>query len=473
MKRLISLLLCVLLFCSITTAYADNSALNILGAQQNGDALDIILYAKSNSYFTADNLSVRLEETALPSKKLSSLSNSDYGTSWIVILEPAPSENVTNMSYTMVENLMKHLGAKDNLAVLNASTREMTSFVQDMPTIRGFVNEAAARAYDGGYVKLYDAISSALTTFKSDENLNPRKCLVIVSGCVDKESSCTFKELLQQSEESPVTTYTIGITRGLTDYSKAFETVRALSDNSPGGYAFSIENFSNTSGTEAASTILDNEKNNYVLTADCSGVKETLTGTLYVSLGELEASRPSVTVNSEGEPGPAPINNSVLDWVKEHMLVSVMGGVLFILLLVLLIVLIKRMRAASNLDMDSGGTVPVFDDDSEAGKTSVVRSKVSVELTKRNTGERFVGEIRDASIKAGLEAELRLAGDPAISRKHMEFIWQNGILYVQDINSSNGTYVNGERITGAVPLNQNDVIHAGESDFLVTWYSNS
>ena len=67
---------------------------------------------------------------------------------------------------------------------------------------------------------------------------------------------------------------------------------------------------------------------------------------------------------------------------------------------------------------------------------------------------------------------MALLGDPSISGEHMEFIWQNGCLYVQDTNSTNGTKVNGKDIKGAVALNQSDVIHAGKSDFRVNWRSN-
>lgn len=35
---------------------------------------------------------------------------------------------------------------------------------------------------------------------------------------------------------------------------------------------------------------------------------------------------------------------------------------------------------------------------------------------------------------------------PNISRRHAELIWQNNMLFIQDLGSSNGTFVNGQRI---------------------------
>ena len=525
MKRFISLLLCVLLLGFGSAAYAaGESALQILGYQQNDANLDIILYAKGSTILTPESFSARLDDTKLPVSKISALSSTEYGTSWIVVLEPAPNRSITDMDVSLVESLVNHLGPKDNLAVLDASTREMTSFVRDMPTIRAFVSAAAAQSYDGGYVRLYDAINSALSTFTTNTELNPRKCLLLVSSCVDTSSTCSFRELQRQADDSSVTFYTVGITRGISSYISAFDQLRVLSDAAPSGLAFALDSFPSSAGADAAVTILDNEDKCAVLSVDLSEVAAPTTGTLHISFNAQDASLAQVAVkeseavpppphehnwgddatcqhaetctvcgeeNPNGELAPhkddgtghcewcgeelAPqgIPEKILSWVKQNVIAAGMGGVLLILLIILLVVLIKRKRSkvVEIDDEDSSRTGPVVDE--YEGGTKPVRSKVTIELTKKDTGERFTGEITDATLKAGLESALKLSGDPAISRRHMEFIWQNGILYVQDINSKNGTYVNGEKINRAVALNQNDVIHAGESDFFVTWRSNS
>ncbi len=340
---------------------------------------------------------------------------------------------------------------------------------------------------------------------------------------------CSLKELVSTAKGAPVTVYTVGTTRGISSYTKAFEELRALSDATPSGCAFSVKTYPSSAGSDAAATILDNEKNCYVLSTDLSGVKEPLTGKLHVSLNNLDASMtpvkvtpPSVpphehvwgddatcqhprtcTVCGEEDPDgelmphqddgngkcvwcgePIPevetasadehaadekAEDNTMNWLKQNLIAVIMGAVLLLLLIVLVIVLAKRKKAA--VEEINGGTAPVVEEPS--AETAPVRGKVTVELTNKTTGERFSGVILDATLKAGLESALKLSGDAAISRRHMEFIWQNGILYVQDINSKNGTYVNGEKIKGAAALNQNDVIHAGESDFYVTWHSNS
>ncbi|MEO8394913.1 MAG: FHA domain-containing protein, partial [Chloroflexota bacterium] len=50
-----------------------------------------------------------------------------------------------------------------------------------------------------------------------------------------------------------------------------------------------------------------------------------------------------------------------------------------------------------------------------------------------------------------------------ISRQHMRFAWQDGAFWVEDLESSNGVWLNGTRIpsSGLQPLKEGDVIVAG------------
>lgn len=511
MKRFLSILLCVILLSTFTAAYAEeDSALQILTYQQNEDSLDILLYAKDNTYFSADNFSVKLGGTELPVNKLSALSSADYGTSWIVVVEPAAYASIEDMVSSLVDSLITRLGENDNLAVLDASTMEMTSFVRDTPTVRGFV-KSALEAH--GDVPLYDAIHSALSTFRSNDSINPRKCLLVVSGGVDKNSTYTISELRSEIEKSDVTVYTLGITRNVNTYKEAYKDLSSLSRASASGYTFAYDDFPTESGATAARKIQENEKNCYVLTADLSGLTEVSGDTITVELGGMIAKLDGIHIDPPvphehvwgddatcqhartcticgeedpageiapheygsdglciwcGQPAPAPTG---LDWVKENLILCVMALVLLLLLIVLLIVLIKR-KKRKQVDMD-GESVFLYDSaTTPVSKPSNAVGVVTVELINKASGAKFSGDIFDATLKAGRSAALKLEGDGAISREHMEFIWQNGILYVQDANATNGTMVNGREIHGAVPLHQSDVIHAGESDFIVTWRTN-
>ncbi len=51
--------------------------------------------------------------------------------------------------------------------------------------------------------------------------------------------------------------------------------------------------------------------------------------------------------------------------------------------------------------------------------------------------------------------------DPGVSRRHARVLENNGGVIVEDLGSSNGTYVNGERIAGPVELGAGDEVQIG------------
>ena len=54
--------------------------------------------------------------------------------------------------------------------------------------------------------------------------------------------------------------------------------------------------------------------------------------------------------------------------------------------------------------------------------------------------------------------------DAYVGRVHMQIVLDNdGNIYAIDMNSTNGTYVNGQRIYGKVRLQKNDIIRIGNT----------
>jgi len=57
--------------------------------------------------------------------------------------------------------------------------------------------------------------------------------------------------------------------------------------------------------------------------------------------------------------------------------------------------------------------------------------------------------------------------DPYLSKKHAVFMSQEGGFYIRDLESTNGTFVNGRRLEDMpVRLKDGDRIHIGQLDFL-------
>jgi FHA domain len=56
-----------------------------------------------------------------------------------------------------------------------------------------------------------------------------------------------------------------------------------------------------------------------------------------------------------------------------------------------------------------------------------------------------------------------LGGDPELSREHANIKWAGVQLLIEDLGSTNGTFVNGARITEATPIRPGDEIGIGAS----------
>lgn len=56
--------------------------------------------------------------------------------------------------------------------------------------------------------------------------------------------------------------------------------------------------------------------------------------------------------------------------------------------------------------------------------------------------------------------------DPFVSKSHFLIVEDEGNYFLEDLKSSNGTYLNGERVLDAVELRNGDMIKVGNIEFL-------
>lgn len=57
--------------------------------------------------------------------------------------------------------------------------------------------------------------------------------------------------------------------------------------------------------------------------------------------------------------------------------------------------------------------------------------------------------------------------DPEVSRKHARLSFQGGKYVLEDLGSTNGTFVNGQRLAGPIVLKPGDVVSLGEQIVLM------
>ena len=75
--------------------------------------------------------------------------------------------------------------------------------------------------------------------------------------------------------------------------------------------------------------------------------------------------------------------------------------------------------------------------------------------------------VRDGATSIGRssESDILLKNDDYASGRHARLIRHGGLLYVEDMGSTNGTFVNGRKAVGATPLRHNDFVRVGTTTF--------
>ncbi|HTU98702.1 MAG TPA: FHA domain-containing protein [Solirubrobacteraceae bacterium] len=73
-------------------------------------------------------------------------------------------------------------------------------------------------------------------------------------------------------------------------------------------------------------------------------------------------------------------------------------------------------------------------------------------------------DLMDGAVLGRGDVEIRLE-DPFASSRHAKISREGHVLVIEDLGSTNGTYLNEEPLTGAQPLYDGDRIRIGDSEF--------
>jgi len=93
---------------------------------------------------------------------------------------------------------------------------------------------------------------------------------------------------------------------------------------------------------------------------------------------------------------------------------------------------------------------------------------MEVQLDVRERGARRTVTLRPPCVIGRTsEADLPLR-DAEVSRRHARIETQNGVVYVADMGSSNGTFLNGRRVDDVIELREGDEIDVGTTRMVVT-----
>ena len=71
----------------------------------------------------------------------------------------------------------------------------------------------------------------------------------------------------------------------------------------------------------------------------------------------------------------------------------------------------------------------------------------------------------ETSVGRATSSTIVLRSDDYASGRHAQLTRHGGLLYVEDLGSTNGTFVNGRKTVGATPIRHGDTVRVGSTTF--------
>ena len=88
------------------------------------------------------------------------------------------------------------------------------------------------------------------------------------------------------------------------------------------------------------------------------------------------------------------------------------------------------------------------------------RAACLVQYSGSNLGKRYSLDSDSITVGRSPKADICL-DEPSVSRSHSKFIINGGLISIEDLGSSNGTYVNDKKLKTVLQLNDQDIIRLG------------
>ena len=143
----------------VITAAAQSKGPQLFNYHTTDDSLETLIYAKSDERLTKSNFTLKIGDKEYEPDSLTTYTDSDYATSWIVVIESANNyKTLENAVKALVEQIVSGMSGSDNMAVYT-TYGDKYSFNTDKKTINTVVSDTMRKiSTNSSDKKLYDAI---------------------------------------------------------------------------------------------------------------------------------------------------------------------------------------------------------------------------------------------------------------------------------------------------------------------------
>ena len=396
------------------------------------------------------------------------------------------------------------------------TTDAADQYTEDYVAIKSAIDGVQSQNLD---TFVNNALIQAVHEMEADPTESYKR-IIIVSDGGDKSTSgnITQEEMIKALVDYPVPVYCIGsqwdstAAQGLSEFSalgRQFGAYMDLDQAQDLGEIVRTEQADYSAwafDVAVPEDLQDGNSRNVKLSIDTSNGPADVTGSVIMPFLERpkQAAEPTAepVVTEEAEPTPE-AEATPTEAPKEEeeekeipwLWIGIGGGVLLLLLILLIVLLALRRKKKKKVvaddeifgysDDEPGGTelfgediMTVRGDDrdfSDAGdeETQMMFTRMDemeIILTDvRNGGRRYSAIIKDGITigKSSKSSDLVITGDTTISRTHCRITSDGGRVYLEDMGSTNGTWVNRERVQSSVELVSGDTLRIGNTELSI------
>lgn len=374
-------------------------------------------------------------------------------------------------------------------------SEQLNILIQDSQSYADIKKEIDAIEYYEHVSYLTDAIAEILDIESSREKTVYTRIIVVCDGGDQNPGGLTREELTRRLDTNNIPVYTLGCE---TEYGneQALKELYSLSRQtraqswSLSGLEDTLEVVRLISGEEMPicavipipERLRDGGVKGVKLTFSDGSVAETQ---ISMPFGEIagvpETTAPTLSPSFGPEPTtdlgpvPEPEPKSYLLWIIAT------GGLLLVVLVVVVILLLRRKKKAGRIIpvSEQMGSMPVETDFFSSqyerlggGGTAILveESKhLMLSLTDRiNPDKHFEVPLRGrVTIGRNNSNRIVLDYERSISGTHCEIFVESGVFKLRDLNSSNGTYIDGIRVIDVAEVLNGSIIKLGRLEFVV------
>ena len=521
MKKILATvtLLVMLCMCCLSASADDLQSFAVQAARVNEKGgLNVIVFEPQEGQLKEESFSMTIDQSSVPIQSISALKDAETETSWLFVVDLSilGGKRLDKAKDILKGVLLGNgtvLGPKDKAAIY--TTGMTAKDIQLTHDSAALLRQIDGLKLDQKLNQLYAQAATALNYLETGKDVQDRRVLVLISsGTNENSTGMTYDELSGNLQKTKTTVYTYAL-MDKTDPKKV-EKYNALGRSSLGGQFYEIP-ASATSVDSKVQELIRNEKRFRCFYADpasaeikgktvsvsrtdntrvsdsieLTGEQQKVLSSAVDAVIAAKVTEAPATESPTPEPGtstseseaettettPEP-ENTILGLTPVQL--GIIVGAVVLAVLVIVLIAKKSKKKSEPEPAPAPVTAPVQPPkpyEEPQSKTEVAPQAQSVpslmvklESVGLDETKTYSSPMVDELVIGRVPQKSRLIiPDAKVSGANSKLTYENRVMYIEDLGSTNGTQLNGMKVTGKVVVHQQDTIRIGQMNLRISW----